>query len=88
MQRNHSKDTEPTEQVKSMIPFFHAAKIQKKSEEWRVKSEEFATALTIMNWQFWIMKAAIKRMENDARISYPEREQARTKFNYELLLMR
>ena len=22
-------------------------------------------------------------MENDARISYPEREQARTKFNYE-----
>ena len=30
------------------------------------------------------MKAANKRMENDARISYPEREQARTKFNYEL----
>ena len=29
------------------------------------------------------MKAAIKRVESDARISYPEREQARTKFKDE-----
>ena len=28
-----------------------------------------------------MLKAAIKREENDARINYPERKQARTKFN-------
>ena len=30
MQRNHSQNTESAKQVKSMIPFFHAAKIHKK----------------------------------------------------------
>ncbi len=28
-----------------------------------------------------MLKAAIKREENDARINYPERKQAQTKFN-------
>ena len=55
------------------------------SEELRVKSEEFATAMPAdkeqNNSQFSTLKAAIERGENQTGLNSSEREQARTKFN-------
>ena len=49
--------------------------------QWSTKSEVGSLKSDVDKQQCSMFKAAIKREENDARINYPERKQAQTKFN-------